>query len=75
MIWQQVMINRKNKELDSLAVKIEEATKESESLQKEIENLSDPEYIERYARENLGLVRPNERVFVDSNKSEDNIGE
>lgn len=74
-IWQQVMINRKDKELDSLTVKIEEATRESERLQKEIENLSDPEYIEQYARENLGLVRPNERVFVDSNKSEDNAGD
>lgn len=74
-VWQQVMINRKNKELEGLTVKIEEATRESERLQKEIENLSDPEYIEQYARENLGLVRPNERVFVDSNKSSDNIGE
>ena len=74
-VWQQVMINRKNKELEELTVKIEEATRESERLQKEIENLSDPEYIEQYARENLGLVRPNERVFVDSNKSSDNIGD
>ena len=34
--------------------------------------MEDPEYIERIAREKLGLVRPNERVFVDANKSDSN---
>lgn len=74
MIWQQVMISKKNDEIDELSKKIEEATAESEKLRQEVENLNDPEYIERVAREQLGLVYPNERVFVDSNKSDDNTG-
>ena len=44
-------------------------------LEAELENLNDPAYLEKIAREKLGLVRPNERVFVDANKSETNTGE
>ena len=72
LIWQQVTITRKNQEIDALKSQVETATEESERLSQEIENLNDPGYLERIAREKLGLVRPNERVFVDSNKSEDN---
>ena len=72
VIWQQVTISSKNKEISELEQRVGEATEESERLKQEIENLNDPEYIERVARDELGLVRPNERVFVDSNKSEDN---
>ena len=35
-----------------------------------MENLDDPEYLEKVAREKLGLIRPNERVFIDTNKDE-----
>ncbi len=72
VIWQQSMISKKNEEIDNLKNQVELATQESENLKQEIEMMEDPEYIERIARERLGLVRPNERVFVDSNKSGDN---
>lgn len=72
VIWQQSMISKKNDEIDELKQQVELATDESERLKQEMEMLEDPEYIERIAREKLGLVRPNERVFVDSNKSGDN---
>ncbi len=72
MIWQQVMLSRKNKEIDALEEQITAATQQAEELEKELENLNDPEYLERIAREKLGLVRPNERVFVDVNQSEVN---
>lgn len=74
LITQQIAINKKNQELENLQTQIAEANEESDKLKTEIENLSDPEYIEKIAREKLGLVRPNERVFVDSNKSENNSG-
>ena len=35
----------------------------------EIRNLNDPEYLERMAREKLGLVGPNERVYIDANST------
>ena len=73
-IDQQISLNQKSKEIDELTEMVEAATKETERLQAEVDNLSDPEYIEKVARERLGLVRPNERVFVDSNKSTDNSG-
>ncbi len=74
LIWQQVTINNKNNEIEGLRMQVDSASEESERLKQEVENLNDPEYLERVARERLGLVRPNERVFVDSNKSEDNEG-
>ncbi len=72
MVWQQIAISKKSKDIEALERQLVEATAESERLSQEVENLNDPEYLERVAREQLGLVRPNERVFVDSNKSEDN---
>ncbi len=72
MIWQQVLLSKKSKEIDALEKQIIAATQQAEELEKELENLSDPEYLERIAREKLGLVRPNERVFVDANQSETN---
>lgn len=70
MIWQQVMISEKNGEIKALEEKIDQANQQTEVLQKELENLDDPAYLEKIARERLGLVRPNERVFVDANKDE-----
>ena len=74
LIWQQIAINSKNEEIERLNQQVISASEESEKLKQEVENLNDPEYLEKVARERLGLVRPNERVFVDSNKSEDNKG-
>lgn len=70
MIWQQVMISQKNKEIRALEEKINAASQQTEELKKELENIDDPEYLEKIARERLGLVRPNERIFVDANKDE-----
>ncbi|MBE5040254.1 FtsB family cell division protein [Ructibacterium gallinarum] len=75
MIWQQVTISRKNKEINALEEKISAANQQTEELQQQLDHLNDPEYLEQIAREKLGLVRPNERVFVDANKSEANQGD
>ena len=72
MIWQQIVITRKNNEIEALEEKIGATAQQTERLEKELENLNDPEYLEKIAREKLGLVRPNERVFVDANKSDSN---
>ncbi len=72
MIWQQVMLSKKNKEIDALEEKVSAAAQQTEQLKEQLSNMEDPEYIERIAREKLGLVRPNERVFVDANKSDSN---
>ncbi len=74
IISQQSLINKKNKEINALQEEISQANEDADKLKSEIDNLQDPEYIEKIARERLGLVRPNERVFVDSNKSSENSG-
>ena len=48
--------------------KISEAKLKNEQLEKELENSKSDEYLEKMAREKLGLVKPNERVFVDVTK-------
>ncbi len=72
MIWQQIVISNKGKEIDALEERISAAEQQKEKLEQELENLNDPEYLEKLAREKLGLVRPNERVFVDANQSDVN---
>ena len=46
---------------------ISDANRETDRLKEELESVNDPEYLERMAREKLGLVSPNERVYIDEN--------
>ncbi|HOQ08444.1 MAG TPA: septum formation initiator family protein [Clostridiales bacterium] len=62
---QQKLINAKNLELNRLEDKIAEEMKINEELKKQNEMIESDEYIERIAREKLGMVRKNERVYVD----------
>lgn len=66
---QQSTINRKNNEIRNLNEQITSANQETERLKEELENVNDPEYLERMAREKLGLVGPNERVYIDANST------
>lgn len=55
---------RKHHELDVLAREIETIEQENAVLAREMQRLrKDPQYIEKIAREELGLVRPGEIVF------------
>lgn len=45
--------------------KIAEAELEQQKLKDELEQAGTDEYIQRAAREKLGLVKANERVFID----------
>ena len=69
MIGQQSTINRKNNQIRNLNEQITSANQETERLKEELENVNDPEYLERMAREKLGLVGPNERVYIDANST------
>lgn len=46
----------------------QEALKINEELQKEKKNLETPEYIEKIAREELGMTRPDEIPYISSKK-------
>lgn len=71
LIKQQVNIAQYQKEIDDLSTKIEVAQEElnqnKQNLEEEINKSNSLEYIEKVAREKLGMYLQNERVYVDSN--------
>lgn len=64
-IGQQRILDAKSLEMDKIEQKIEEEKSANEELKKEIEIIDSDEYKEKVARERLGMVKRNERVFVD----------
>ena len=71
LIKQQINISQYRADVNSLSEKIELAEKELEEnkqkLEEEKQNTNSLEYIEKLAREKLGMYLQNERVYVDSN--------
>lgn len=65
VINQQTSLSSYNKHISSLESRIEKKGKELEGLSDASEVYSSDEYIEKAAREKLGLVRADETVFVD----------
>lgn len=66
-ISQQIAINEKNREIGELEDKIKSVEEEKKKLQDEIDNAESRETIENIARDELGLVYPDERKYIDSN--------
>ena len=71
LIKQQISIVQYKDDLKNLSSKIEVAENElnqnKENLEQEKQNIKSIEYIEKLAREKLGMYLQNERVYVDSN--------
>ena len=68
LVSQQQTLNRYKKEVKEYDVQIEEAEETKQSLLEMKENVNSPEYIEKIAREKLGMYLPNERVYIDIGK-------
>ena len=72
LIRQQKNIIQYQREIKELSAKInvaqDELNQSKQNLEEEINKSNSPEYIEKVAREKLGLYLQNERVYVDSNK-------
>lgn len=64
-VGQQKLLNAKSLEMSKIENKIKEETKANEELKNEKEIINSDEYIEKVAREKLGMVKEDERVFVD----------
>jgi len=64
-LGQQKLLNAKSLEMSKIESKIEEETKVNEELKKEKEMINSDEYKEKVARDKLGMVKKNEKVFVD----------
>lgn len=65
---QQQLLYAKNLTLNKLEDKIEEEAKQNEELNKEKDMIQSDEYVEKVARERLGMVKKNERVYMDIGK-------
>jgi len=72
---QQVTIYKLKKSQQQITDKIEMAKKENERLQEMLKDTSSKEYIEKMAREQLGLVKADEKVYVDQSLSDVNLQE
>ena len=71
LIKQQLNISQYQDEIKELSSKIDVAENElnqnKQDLEQEKKNTDSLEYIEKLAREKLGMYLQNERVYVDSN--------
>lgn len=64
-ISQQKMLNTYRADIQTYEAKKEAEMESKEELLAMKENLNSTEYIEKVAREKLGMYLPNERVYID----------
>jgi cell division protein FtsL len=68
MIDQQKILSAEGNELKSVQAKIADENKTADELKKQQETVNSDEYVEKVAREKLGMVKHGEKVFIDVNK-------
>lgn len=80
IVYVAIVFNHQRKLLNNLdskkeinEAKIEELEKEIEDLNEEIENSETLEFVEKVARDELGMVKPREIIYIDVNKPKDPI--
>ncbi len=67
-VAQQFDLYRENKKEELLDQQIAEQERIHQELSKEYEAAGTPEYIEKVARDKLGFMKPDEKLFVDPKK-------
>lgn len=55
-----------NQQTTSVQKQLDDATEQNKNLKIEKENLQKPEYIERVARDELGMTKPGEVPYISS---------
>jgi cell division protein FtsL len=63
-----LMKDLNTKKSENLA-KLEQLEKDIDALNKEIEKSGTLEFVEKVARDELGMVKPREIIYIDKNKS------
>lgn len=66
----QIDISKRKASLDAMQSEIKEQQYLNKQMQGILDSGTDTEYIMRIAREKLGFVFPDERVFVDPNRKQ-----
>lgn len=69
-IMQQPEILENKAEIARLQEEIEYEKSRQEDVEKMRENIETDEYIERIARDKLGMMKQNEKVFIDASATE-----
>ncbi|MBR5614946.1 MAG: septum formation initiator family protein [Clostridia bacterium] len=64
-VQQKITLSKCETVADEYKEKIAAAQLEKQKLEDELEKAGTDEYLERIARDKLGLVKANERVFID----------
>lgn len=67
-VHQKISLEQRYAIVEDYESQISEAKLEQDMLKKELEKVNSDEYLEKLAREKLGLIKPNDRVFVDVTK-------
>ncbi len=67
-VHQKISLEQRYAIVKDYESQISEAKLEQDMLKKELEKVNSDEYLEKLAREKLGLIKPNDRVFVDVTK-------
>ena len=68
LVNQQITLSKTDSIAEEYRARIAEAQTENKKLEDELKQAGTDEYLERVAREKLGLVKANERVFIDITK-------
>ena len=67
-VQQQVEISKIHSEMKTTTVQLEQVNQHNEALREERERLSTPAYVEKLAREELGLVKPGKVPYMQNGK-------
>lgn len=67
-IKQQIIINRLNREYKQFDDQLSKIKMQNEQLNEQFNIMKREDYIEKLARDKLGLVKPGEILFIDRNK-------
>ena len=69
LIHQKISLNERMVAVRNYENQISAAKLEQQTLKSELDKVNTDEYLEKLAREKLGLIKPNDRVFVDVTKN------
>ncbi|MCL2057412.1 MAG: septum formation initiator family protein [Oscillospiraceae bacterium] len=61
----QIGVSQKQRELENIRARVESQRLDNAELERMLTMGLDEEYIERYARDYLGYVSPDQQVFID----------
>ncbi len=68
-VRQELTMKRLNKNIATKNEELQQLQDENVKLQDEVERVNSDSYIERLARERLGMIRSGEKVIISSNES------